>query len=156
MKYSIKRQMATVFIGIVMFILLAVFVMNSRFLEEYYVQNKMQVLTNIYQSLNKLMEENKEMDSESLNKTLGPLVEKSNVSLIVTDATGSIRIKMRTDSENEELKTRLVGYRFNINQEESTLLKSSDNYELRKAKDPRNKMEYLEMWGNFLMEMYFF
>ena len=149
MKYSIKRQMATVFIGIVMFILLAVFVMNSRFLEEYYVQNKMQVLTNIYQSLNKLMEENKEMDSESLNKTLGPLVEKSNVSLIVTDATGSIRIKMRTDSENEELKTRLVGYRFNINQEESTLLKSSDNYELRKAKDPRNKMEYLEMWGNF-------
>lgn len=149
MKYSIKRQMATVFIGIVVFILLAVFIMNGRFLEEYYVQNKMKVLTNIYNSLDKFLEEDAGIDSENLNKTLGPLVEKSNVSLIVTDATGSIRIKMRTDAENEELKTRLVGYRFNINQKESKLLKNKENYELRKAKDPRNKMEYLEMWGNF-------
>lgn len=149
MKYSIKRQMATVFIGIVVFILLAVFIMNSRFLEEYYVQNKMQVLTNIYTSLDKFLEGDAEIDAENLNKTLGPLVEKSNVSLIVTDATGSIRIKMRTDAENESLKTRLVGYRFQINQKESKLLKAKDGYELRKAKDPRNKMEYLEMWGDF-------
>ena len=76
MKYSIKRQMATVFIGIVVFILLAVFVMNGRFLEEYYVQNKMQVLTNIYNSLDKFLEEDAGIDADNLNKTLGPLVRK--------------------------------------------------------------------------------
>lgn len=45
MKYSIKRQMSAAFIGIVVFILLACFIMNGRFLEKYYVHNKMQVLT---------------------------------------------------------------------------------------------------------------
>ena len=149
MKYSIKRQMTTLFIGMVVFILLAVFVMNGNFLEEYYIHNKMQVLTQIYSTLDSFLLQEEEINSEALNDTLAPLAEKSNIALIVTDASGQVRIKMRTDAENEELKMRLVGYRFGINQKSSELLEWQESYELRKATDPVNKFDYIEMWGEF-------
>ena len=122
MKYSIKKQMLSLFIGMMGFILLAVFVANGSFLEAYYIHNKEQVLTQIYTTLERLLTENEQIDSEKLNEALGPIAEKSNVALIVTDMTGQARIRMRTDIENEELKVRLIGYRMNINQQNSDML----------------------------------
>ena len=93
--------------------------------------------------------EDEQIDSEKLNEALGPIAEKSNVALIVTDVSGQARIRMRTDIENEELKVRLIGYRMNINQKNSELLSRGNNYELWKAKDHVNQAEYLELWGTF-------
>ena len=149
MKYSIKKQMLSLFIGMMGFILLAVFVANGSFLEAYYIHNKEQVLTQIYTTLERLLTENEQIDSEKLNEALGPIAEKSNVALIVTDMTGQARIRMRTDIENEELKVRLIGYRMNINQQNSDMLAKGGGYELWKAKDHVNQFEYLELWGNF-------
>lgn len=149
MKYSIKKQMLSLFIGMLGFILLAVFIANGNFLEKYYIHNKEQVLTQIYTTLERLLSEDEQMDSEELNGALGPIAEKSNVSLIVTDVSGQARIRMRTDIENEELKVRLIGYRMNINQKNSVLLAKGGGYELWKAKDHMNQAEYLELWGTF-------
>lgn len=149
MKYSIKRQMITLFIGIIGFIFLAVLIVNGNFLEKYYIHNKEQALTHIYNTLDKLLNEDEEIDSEKLNEALGPIAEKSNVALIVTDVSGQARIRMRTDMENEELRVRLLGYRMNINQKNSELLSQGDSYELWKAKDHVNQSEYLELWGAF-------
>ena len=149
MKYSIKRQMLTLFIGIVGFIFLAVLIVNGNFLEKYYIHNKEQTLMNIHHTLEKLLSENGPTDSERLNEALGPIAEKSNVALIVTDISGQARIRMRTDIENEELRVRLLGYRMNLNQKDSQLLAKGDSYELWKAKDHMNQSEYLELWGAF-------
>lgn len=149
MKYSIKKQMLSLFIGMVGFILVAVFIANGNFLEKYYIHNKEQVLTQIYTTLDTLLSEDEQIDSEKLNEALGPIAEKSNVALIVTDVSGQARIRMRTDIENEELKVRLIGYRMNINQKNSELLSRGNNYELWKAKDHVNQAEYLELWGTF-------
>lgn len=149
MKYSIKKQMLSLFIGMLGFILVAVFIANGNFLEKYYIHNKEQVLTQIYTTLDTLLSEDEQIDSEKLNEALGPIAEKSNVALIVTDVSGQARIRMRTDIENEELKVRLIGYRMNINQKNSELLSRGNNYELWKAKDHVNQAEYLELWGTF-------
>lgn len=149
MKYSIKKQMLSLFIGMLGFILVAVFIANGNFLEKYYIHNKEQVLTQIYTTLDTLLSEDEQIDSEKLNEDLGPIAEKSNVALIVTDVSGQARIRMRTDIENEELKVRLIGYRMNINQKNSELLSRGNNYELWKAKDHVNQAEYLELWGTF-------
>lgn len=149
MKYSIKKQMLSLFIGMLGFILVAVFIANGNFLEKYYIHNKEQVLTQIYTTLDTLLSEDEQIDSEKLNEALGPIAEKSNVALIVTDVSGQARIRMRTDIENEELKVRLIGYRMNINQKNSELLSRGNNYELWKARDHVNQAEYLELWGTF-------
>lgn len=149
MKYSIKKQMLSLFIGMLGFILVAVFIANGNFLEKYYIHNKEQVLTQIYTTLDTLLSEDEQIDSEKLNEALGPIAEKSNVALIVTDVSGQARIRMRTDIENEELKVRLIGYRMNINQKNSELLSRGNNYEFWKAKDHVNQAEYLELWGTF-------
>lgn len=149
MKYSIKKQMLSLFIGMMGFILLAVFAANGSFLEVYYIHNKEKVLTQIYITLDKFLKENEQIDSEKLNAALGPIAEKSNVALIVTDIAGQAKIRMRTDIENEELKVRLIGYRMNINQKNSDMLAKGGGYELWKAKDQMKQSEYLELWGNF-------
>lgn len=141
--------MLSLFIGMLGFILVAVFIANGNFLEKYYIHNKEQVLTQIYTTLDTLLSEDEQIDSEKLNEALGPIAEKSNVALIVTDVSGQARIRMRTDIENEELKVRLIGYRMNINQKNSELLSRGNNYELWKAKDHVNQAEYLELWGTF-------
>lgn len=141
--------MLSLFIGMLGFILVAVFIANGNFLEKYYIHNKEQVLTQIYTTLDTLLSEDEQIDSEKLNEALGPIAEKSNVALIVTDVSGQARIRMRTDIENEELKVRLIGYRMNINQKNSELLSRGSNYELWKAKDHVNQAEYLELWGTF-------
>ena len=57
MKYSIKRQMITLFIGIIGFIFLAVLIVNGNFHEKYYSHNKEQALTHIYKTLDTLLNE---------------------------------------------------------------------------------------------------
>ena len=92
--------MLSLFIGMLGFILVAVFIANGNFLEKYYIHNKEQVLTQIYTTLDTLLSEDEQIDSEKLNEALGPIAEKSNVALIVTDVSGQARIRMRTDIEN--------------------------------------------------------
>ena len=70
MKYSIKKQMLSLFIGMLGFILVAVFIANGNFLEKYYIHNKEQVLTQIYTTLDTLLSEDEKIDSEKLNEAL--------------------------------------------------------------------------------------
>ena len=148
MKQSIKKQMAAAFIGIVLFTLLVCFFINGRFLEDFYVHNKIHSISEIYHKINDQIQQER-IDEKQLNDALSPILEKSNVALLVIDMNGNIKIQMRTDEENEALQTRLVGYVFNKNQQESTLIDDGPNYEFRKAKDKANQMDYIEMWGYF-------
>lgn len=149
MKNSIRKQMAASFIGMVLFILLSCFIINGRFLEDYYVHNKVQTLIQIYNAIDKELENSDHVNEEQLNEAIGPLLEKSNVTFLVIDTKGNVKIQMRTDEENEALRTRLIGYIFGKNQSNSKLIENKDNYELRKAKDYSNQLEYIEMWGYF-------
>ena len=151
MKQSIKKQMAAAFIGIVLFTLLACFFINGQFLEDFYVHNKIQSISEIYNNINDQLKEGR-LNEKQLNEVLSPILEKSNVALLVIDLNGNIKVQMRTDEENEALQQRLVGYIFNKNQQDSTLIDDEKNYEFRKAKDRANQMEYIEMWGYFSNE----
>ena len=41
MKYSIKRQMMTVFVGLILFMIVVFMIVNGSFLEKYYISNTM-------------------------------------------------------------------------------------------------------------------
>ena len=87
MKYSIRRQITAIFIGLLVFILGAVLVVNDGFLGTYYLSHKSQELLRTYNEVDSMFTENKLSETSSLNNIL-IRTEKANVDLIVIDAGG--------------------------------------------------------------------
>ena len=82
MKYSIRRQITAIFIGLLVFILGAVLVVNNGFLGTYYLSHKSQELLRTYNEVDRMFAENKMSETSSLNNIL-VRTEKANVDLVV-------------------------------------------------------------------------
>lgn len=146
MKHSIRQQMMVVFVGLIVFILVLMFAVNSGFLEEYYIVHKQADLTNMYSSIDKAIRQN-DIKEDSVTEKLGRQTEKSNISVIVVQTDGSIVFSTVRDGSSP-LYVKLLAYIFDKNQDNGKTLKSTDAYKIYKTKDFVNGTEYLEMWGN--------
>ena len=87
MKYSIRRQITAIFIGVLAFILGAVLVINNGFLGTYYLTNKSKELLRTYTEIDRMFAENKVTETSSVNNIL-VRTEKANVDLVVVNAGG--------------------------------------------------------------------
>ena len=87
MKKSIRRQMATIFIALVGALLLVAILINSLFLENYYIHNKQSSLIEIYEVMDKASKKNRLTDQNTVDK-LSELVEVGNISFVVTGDNG--------------------------------------------------------------------
>lgn len=147
MKYSIKRQMMVVFIGLIVFLLLACFVINGRFLEQYYVMNKQSDLTEAYMEIGKAIEDGT-LGNDDVSSRLGQMAENGNLSFLVADKTGT-PLMITTRNEDSFLLRQLLGYLYEKNDSSKQILEVSDYYEILKVEDDRNKREYIDMWGTY-------
>lgn len=144
MKHSLKKQMSVIFIGLIAFIVVMIFIVNSSFLERYYQKNKETELMNFYTEVeNALIDAN--ISESGVQETLGYTAEKMNVSAMVAE--GNIIIFQTAREDNNMLMIRLAGYLFEKNQKEGVLLAQGDNYEIRKVRDRMSQSDYMEMWG---------
>lgn len=144
MKHSLKKQMSVIFIGLIAFIIVMIFIVNSSFLERYYQKNKEAELMNFYTEVeNALIDSN--ISENGVQETLGYTAEKMNVSAMVAE--GNVIIFQTAREDNNMLMIRLAGYLFEKNQKGGELLAQGDNYEIRKVKDWVSKSDYMEMWG---------
>ena len=75
MKYSIKRQMMTVFVGLILFMIVVFMIVNGSFLEKYYISNKKSVFIKAYTMVQEGVE-NGTIDSETRKKTWEDLQRK--------------------------------------------------------------------------------
>lgn len=147
MRKSIKRQIATIFITLVGSILLISILINSWFLESFYVHNKQSSLIQLYNQMNYAVEEDGLMADSAMEK-FGELVEVGNISFVViTGDNKTLLTATPNDLKTQELATQLMGYLLNRNQAQGELLKSSEDYQIYSAIDVRGGDEYLEMWG---------
>ena len=85
MKYSIKRQMMTVFVGLILFMIVVFMIVNGSFLEKYYISNKKSEFIKAYTMVQEGVE-NGTIDSETPEKDLGRFTEKNNISIAVIDS----------------------------------------------------------------------
>lgn len=53
MKYSIKRQMLALFTGAVALVIVMMFIINSSFMERFFIQNKKIEMVELYETLDK-------------------------------------------------------------------------------------------------------
>lgn len=146
MNRSIKNQLTFMYIGLIMFTIVACIVMNLFFLERFYIANKATVLEETYEQLKSFVEEDI-LTSDETRTVLMMLVEKSNISFMIQ--TADSEILSATTNDMDWLQIQLASYQFGKNTNMITLLKSTDDYEIWRAIDVRTGMEYIEMWGYF-------
>lgn len=148
MKKSIRRQIAGIFIGLVGTVLLVSILINSWFLESFYIRNKQSTLINMYSQMNSAARKNT-LTSEDMIEKLSELVEVGNISFVViTDDSQKMLTAASNELKVQELKTQLWGYLFNKNQIQGKLLHSSKNYQIHSSNDNFGGGEYIEMWGH--------
>ena len=75
MKYSIKRQMMTVFVGLILFMIVVFMIVNGSFLEKYYISNKKSEFIKAYTMVQEGVE-NGTINSETPEKDLEDLQRK--------------------------------------------------------------------------------
>ena len=147
MKKSIRRQIATVFIALVSSVLLIAILINSWFLESFYVHNKQASLIQLYNKMNSAVNAGTLTSDEMLTQ-FGELVEIGNISfVIVTEENKEILSATPNQMKAQELFTQLMGYQLGKNQARGELLESSADYQIHSARDVMHGDEYIEMWG---------
>lgn len=147
MKKSIRRQIATIFIALVAVVLLISILINTWFLESFYIHNKQSTLTQIYNQMNSAVSRGN-LTSEGVIEKLSELVEVGNISfVIITNDNQKLLTATPNEIKTQELYTQLMGYLLNRNQAKGELLKASEHYQIHSARDVIGGGEYLEMWG---------
>lgn len=163
MKKSLEKQMVVVFVGLILFVLIVIFAVNSSFLERYYIANKETELTTMYDSVSDAIGA-QNVSSESVQAELSKLSEKANISAIVvhvdelTDTEdGTVSATFMTAREdNDRLFLQLLGYIYGKNQKKAEILETTDTYEIQETMDPASQTKYIEMWGTMDDSNYFF
>ena len=147
MKYSIKKQFAMIFIGLMAPLSYCVGLLTAPF-GEYYINNKMKALKSAYSMVNKAFSAG-DILTEEFDIQLQKIIEKHNISLIVLDANSQMLITSRNDQET--MSKRLWDNFFNDFKEETnhTVLEESSHYTIQRTTDSRTRTEYIEMWGVF-------
>ena len=146
MKYSIKKQMIAIFIGLLVCMVAVLLFINMTFLEPYYIHNKESSFQEMYEELGQVVEDQSYSDEKATSARLRE-AERNNMSFLIVDrATGN----KYTNVHNEDLLlNQLLGYVINQAQKSGKMLESTDQDQMLQAQDPWNETEYLVMWGNF-------
>ena len=155
-RYSLKIQVTIIFFFLMLGAIGTCWIINSTFLERYYIREKRKALTEMYYAVNEA-ENNKSIDSDEFDEEVNRRAGTENVSLIIMDAESStVKVHASDTSamvrrmwdnmfgqtpsmeESEEVKSRYYVYR--------TLAKE-DNYSVSIIYDSRMGLRTMELFG---------
>lgn len=143
MKHSIKQEVALIFIAVMAGTIILCWIINSSFLENFYIQNKKDAICDAYLRINEAAS-NGDISSEEFDLELRKTCDAYNISILVIDAESNT-IKSST-RDIEKMMRRLYDNYFNPDND-MEYLNENDKYCLATAMDKLTSTEYLEMWG---------
>ncbi len=145
MKYSIRRQMIFIFVGLTVGMVLTLFIINVNFLETYYVSNKTTEFEHIYEEIREAVMN--DMPADETDDEILYLAERNNMSILYYDGENG---EFYSNVQNVRMmEQQMNGYMLDQLQGQGTPIKSTDEYEIMRSTDPMNEIDYLEMWGTF-------
>jgi len=148
MKRSLKWQMTVIFVGLVICMLLIFYIANNSFLEQYYVYNKTNDFKEIFAEVEEAVT-NGSLKDESTKSELTWVVERGNISLLITDEAIDEYV-YNNAHDTPLLYVKLMRYALNQQEDiQQEMIESTSNYNITKSLEPANKTEYLEMVGQF-------
>lgn len=157
MKHSIKRQFAGIFIGLMFGTILLCFIINSFYLEKYYISRKIKAIHEAYDALKEAAKDG-DLETDAFGRDLNSICIKYNLSLLVMDMDS--RITICVGAEKEFMQSVLYQSIFEQRhpEEEIEIYENEDKteyYILQNVPDARSELNYLQMWGMFDTEHFF-
>ncbi len=158
-RHSIRTRFALVFIGLLAVFLLVFWLINTLFLQRYYIQNKQALIEKTYLEIDRLFETYDNTASEELRIEFAGLCSERNLNVVVVSP--SFETMITSDKEDDILIFRLMDHLFKDNpvspgnvkkspggNEIHRTLKKTEEYEIQISNDPRMRMmDYMELWG---------
>ena len=89
MKYSIKRQMLALFTGAVALVIVMMFIINSSFMERFFIQNKKIEMVELYETLDKTAKKG-DINSVEIQEELQRQCERKNCAVLVINSGSDI------------------------------------------------------------------
>ena len=95
MKYSIKRQMLALFTGAVALVIVMMFIINSSFMERFFIQNKKIEMVELYATLDKTAKKG-DINSVEIQEELQRQCERKNCAVLVINSGSDITFNTST------------------------------------------------------------
>ena len=148
MKYSIRRQMTAIFIGLFAFILGAVLLINNSFLGTYYLSHKTDELIRTYHQIDMALEDGDISENTSARQNILIRTERANVDLVVVDDGGDVVLNTLS-TDDPRFREMLLGILQLSVVDQERVIKSTDDYTIYRTGGlaGSDDVEYLKMWG---------
>ena len=143
MKYSIKQQIAAIFIAVMTGTIVLCWFINSTFLEDFYINNKTTAIHSAYDSVNDAANTG-DIASAEFDVELRKICDMYNISIVVIDAESNT---VKTSSWNAEILIRRLYDNVFEPKDKRNYLEETQDYTVAMLEDRATKTEYLEMWG---------
>ena len=140
---SIKKQMVTVFISLIVLILGLIFIVNNNFLEHYYTSKKTIEMQEMYETIEHALEEGT-LDDDDVQENIWRKIQRNNIFVFVMNDKHEMVLET-VQEEYGSMYIQLMGYIFGKNTGEPVV--QTDQYNIYKAERPDNTGGYLEMYG---------
>lgn len=147
-KFTIQSQFTFVFLVTMAFVLFLYWLMDSVYLERYYLWNKENSIFDAYLQFNDAADRG-ELNTDEFDITWQKICGKYNINVIILDA-DSRTIKC-SGNDAEFLVKQLRDCFFNresiVKNQDPRIVREENSYTMQIVKDPRMGTDYLEMWG---------
>lgn len=141
---SLTREMTIIIIGLVAGTVLLCWILNSVFLEQYYVKNKQNLLLADFNTIDKASTDGTLFTNE-FDVTFDNLCANGNVTILIIRSDSKI---MRSSvNDTQQILIEFFNIIFGTRPNEVTVLLESDNYAIQRQFDQRLDAEYLVFYG---------
>ena len=156
---SLQHQLTFTFIGLVLFSIVTIFVINGVFLEKYYVSKKTETLLQAKEVLESIDVDTMEEDEGEQDELSSEIVQASSRNNLTWVLINEDNTKYLCWPENEDqLRSKLFfGYASDLDTDngKGKVLKETDTYVVQQVHDRFAGMDYVECWGQFDNGNYF-
>lgn len=147
MRHSIKNRITFVFVGLMAFVLIAIWCVNNWFLEGFYTRDKVRSLELAYQTADRIVAEAADQDKNiieyygetydassenegKIQKLFRRMAEKYNLSFFIIDSTTDDYL-MINNGDVQYLKNRMNSYIFGQNMPDTTIMEHHEGYTIQ-------------------------
>ena len=156
--HPLRRQIAALFIGLLLLSLIAITMINGLFLEKYYIAKKTETLTQTVHAFEELQISYNTDGTWSADISDEIYKKSSEKNLSWTIITWDGQTVASLGSNDEMLENRLIGYVYQLDQDKGRqkTLEQTDTYIIQQVSDRFADMDYVESWGTLYDNEYFF
>ncbi len=162
MKRSIAKEMAVIFIGLMVLVLSANLLINNFFMERFYIMKLQKTLVKAYRMIDEHIQDG-QVDTEYFTSDFQEMCSTNNITMVVVNQEYRMVMAVRdvnpngqgTDDGSTLMQVRLFGYTTGIDTDDAQVLLETENYTIQKKTDQKIDMGYLEIWGSLSCGYYF-